>query len=154
MEKEIKILQEQETLTLNLNQKAFMLTYLLIRTSLDIFFIFYLTGYKDPSPWLAVFPVMNLGIIGYDFYLNSIKRTTNQIQIKFTYIFEFCYSILLAIVGWRYFVPEEGSFEIDVSPIIYFFSVFLGLLEIVKYLMFEKKRIKMQNEPLEIGKLK
>jgi hypothetical protein len=37
-------------------------------------------------------------------------------------------------------LPEEGAFEIDVSPIIYFFSVFLGLLEIVKYLMLEKKQ--------------
>ena len=139
MKKEIKIIQEQETLTLN--QMAFMIIYLLIRTSLDIFFIFYITASKDPSPWLAIFPVINLGIIGYDFYLNIIKRTTNQVQVKFTYIFEFCYSILLAIVGRIYFVPEEGVLEIDVSPIIYFFSVFLGLLEIGKYLMLEKKRI-------------
>jgi hypothetical protein len=87
------------------NQIVFMIFYLLIRTGLDLFLIFFILLAEDLiSPWFAVLPVSSLGIIGYGLYLDILK--TSGKQVISTFIFNIGYSIILAIIGRIYLVPE------------------------------------------------
>ena len=114
-------------------QMGFMIFYLVLRTFLDLFFIFYIisAGCGTILPWFAILPGCSLGIIGYNLYLHIVRK--NEKQVIFTYIFNLIYVICIAVIGRIYFVPSEGSFCVDESPFFYIGSGMMCLLEICKY---------------------
>ncbi|MHA1673154.1 MAG: hypothetical protein ACTSYI_05955 [Promethearchaeota archaeon] len=114
-------------------QMGFMIFYSILRTFLDLFFIFYIisAGCETISQWFAILPGCSFGIIGYNLYLHVIRKSEKP--VIFTYIFNFIYLIIIAVIGRIYFVPTEGSFCVDESPLFYIGSGMMFLLEICKY---------------------
>jgi hypothetical protein len=85
---------------------------------------------------------MSLGIIGYNYQLHIQKH--NQTKVKFTYIFNIGYSILIAVIGRLYFT--EGDLMVDMSPRFYALGGVLCLLEILKYVVIEKGSKSLQKD--------
>ena len=120
-------------MTLQKSQMVFLIFYLIFRTLLEFLIIFFVIT-AGPISLFVLLPVMSLGIIGYNYQLHIQKH--NEKHVKFTYIFNMGYSILIAVIGRIYFAG--GHLMVDMSPRFYALGGVLCLLEILKYLVLEK----------------
>jgi hypothetical protein len=119
------------------SQTVFLIIYFLIRTLLEFFISFFLilTIFEHNELLLFVLlPVVSLGIIGHNFRLNILQK--NKKQVKFTYLFNIGYAIIIAAIGKIYF--SGGGFCIDSSPVFFAVGGGVCLLEILKYVVIEK----------------
>ena len=123
------------------SQTVFMIFYLMFRTLIEFLIILFVIT-AGPISLFILLPVMSLGIIGYNYQIHIQKQ--NQKHVKFTYIFNMGYSILIAVIGRLYFT--EGDLMVDMSPRFYALGGVLCLLEILKYIVLEKGSKNLQKD--------
>ena len=127
------------------SQTVFMMIYFLIRTLLEFLISFFLilTIFEHNEILLFVlFPIVSLGILGHNFRLNILQK--NKKQVKFTYLFNIGYAIIIAAIGKIYF--SGGGLCIDSSPIFFAVGGGVCLLEILKYVVIKKGSKSMQKD--------
>ena len=119
------------------SQTVFMIIYFLIRTLLEFIISFFLIliilEYNELFLFVLV-PVVSLGILGHNFRLNILQKNTKQ--VKFTYLFNIGYAIIIAVIGKIYFAG--GGFCLDSSPIFFAVGGGICLLEMLKYFVLAK----------------
>lgn len=115
------------------SQTVFLIFYLIFRTLLEFLIIFFVIT-AGPISLFVLLPVVSLGIIGYNYHLHILKK--NEKRVKFTYLFNIGYSILIGVIGKLYYTEGSGgSLMADMSPRFYAVGGVMCLLEIFKYLI-------------------